>query len=247
MAGGTDQYISRLFLDYFSNFAKLSSLKRRVKMKIKNAIVISAVVACVGMVSSVGALPIEMTTNGDFETGDLTGWTLFPSASGSQDVTTVNPKSGTYAGEIINLTSGSASLWKQANLYAGFLTPFQEVTVSFDARGSGSPGGIGFAELFSELDGGGVSKAEILGGTPLNINVDPDVWTSFSFTTTLGSIVDGGVTLQLTSTTPADGGATMTMWYDNVSVMGDVVPEPASLAMIGLGGFLILLRRLRFA
>ena len=214
-------------------------------MKVKNAIVTAVVVGCIGMVAPVGASIIEMTTNGDFETGDLTGWTLFPSPSGSQTVTDINPESGIYAGQIINLTSGSASLWKQANLYAGFLTPFQTVTVSFDARGSASvPGGIGFAELFSEVDGGGVSKNEILGNGPLGINADPDVWTSFSYTTTLGSDVSGGVTLQLTATTPAEGGATMTMWYDNVSIIGDVVPEPASVLMIGLGVFLIVLRRL---
>jgi len=215
-------------------------------MKVKSTIMTAVVVGCIGMVSLVDASVIEMTTNGGFEDGDLTGWTQFESSPGQQTVTTVNPKSGTYAGEIDNNVSGTASLWKQANLYAGSLTPFQSVTVSFDARGSASvPGGVGFAELFSEIDGGGVSKNEILGGGPIGINADPNTWTHFSYTTTLGSDVSGGVTLQLTATTPAEGGATMTMWYDNVSIMGDVVPEPASVLMIGFGVFLIVLRRLK--
>ncbi len=61
-------------------------------MKARNVIVLAAMVAGVGMVSSVNASIIEMTTNGGFETGDLTGWTQFPSGIGSQGVTTVNPK-----------------------------------------------------------------------------------------------------------------------------------------------------------
>jgi hypothetical protein len=86
-------------------------------------------------------------------------------------------------------------LIKNANLQAGNLTPGAVVTVSFDMRGTLSgAGGVVFAELFSELAGEGVSKAEILGNGPLEPTA---AWTTYSFTTTLGADVSGGVTLQL--------------------------------------------------
>ena len=132
---------------------------------------------------------------------------------------------------------------KQANLAAGMLTPGQTVTVSFDARGSYAvPGGVAFAELFSELSGGGVSKSEILGGAPLAINADPDVWTTFNFVTTLGADVSGGVTLQLGATNGP--GNPTNMWYDNVSVSVDsLIPEPSTLALLGLAGLALAARR----
>lgn len=215
-------------------------------MKMRNSIAIATVVSCLAIASNVGAAVIEMANNGGFETGDYTGWTQFETTVGGQTVTSVNPSSGTYAGEIFNGIPASNSLIKQANLYAGFLTPGQSVTISFDARGLLGIGGVSFAEVFSELDGGGVSKAEILGGAPLAINGDPNVWTSFSFTTTLGPDVSGGVTLQLGAVNGAVAGETTTMWFDNVSIMGDVVPEPSSIILLGFGSFAILKLRSRY-
>jgi hypothetical protein len=214
-------------------------------MKMRNIIATAAMVSCVGIASNGGAAVIEMTTNGGFETGDYTGWTQFPSPLGSQTVTTVNPSSGTYAGEVYNAAGPSTSVIKQANLYAGSLTPGQSVTVSFDARGSLVAGGVAFAELFSELDGGGVSFSEILGGGPLALNADQEVWTSFSFPAFLGPDVSGGVTLQFATVTGGDPSSTARVWYDNVSVMGDVVPEPSSIILLGLGSIVILKLRSR--
>jgi hypothetical protein len=187
---------------------------------------ISGLSVAVALAITVSASAIELTTNGDFELGDFTGWTQFPTGAGQQTVTSVNPSSGTYAGEIFNVVIGSNSLMKQANLAAGALTPFQSVNVSFDARGMFGPGGIAFAELFSELTGGGTSKSEILSGGPLVVNGNPEVWTNFAFTTTLGPDVSGGLTLQLGATTGAFGGSTAQMWYDNVSVTVDSLTTP---------------------
>ncbi len=58
---------------------------------------------------------------------------------------------------------------KQANRGIGLVNPGDEVTISFDYRGTTSAGGVIFAEFFSELSGGGTSKAEIL-----------DWWTALS-------------------------------------------------------------------
>jgi hypothetical protein len=112
---------------------------------------------------------------------------------------------------------GVDNLIKNANLEAGNLTPGSAVTVSFDMRGSLSgAGGVVFAELFSELDGGGVSKAEILSGGPL---APADVWTPYSFDTTLGPDVAGGVTLQLKVGCGAVEGCGADVYFDNVSIV----------------------------
>jgi len=209
-----------------------------LKRTLTCGLVLTLVVAFSG-----GVFAVDLAINGGFETGDFTGWTQFPTGPGQQTVTNVNPSSGTFAGAIANDVDFSNSLIKQANLAAGQLTPGQTVTVSFDARGSYAvPGGVAFAELFSELDGGGTSKAEILGGGPLAINGDPNVWTSFNFVTTLGPDVSGGVTLQLGATNGP--GNPTNMWYDNVSVVVDsVIPEPTTFSLLSCAGLALMLRR----
>ncbi len=185
---------------------------------------------------------IELTTNGGFETGTFAGWTQFPTGAGQQTITNVNPASGIFAGEINNGVAASNSLIKQANIGIGIVTAGQTIQISFDARGSyAQPGGVAFAEFFSEIAGGGTSKSEILGGAPLNINADPNAWKHFTFTTTAGPIVSGGVTLQLGAVNGAAAGGTH-MFFDNASV--SVVPEPATMAVLGMGA-LALLRRKR--
>lgn len=201
-----------------------------------------ALVAVAALNCSV-ASAIELTTNGGFETGDFTGWSQFDSGVGQQTITSVNPFSGTYAVSIDNVVEASNSLIKQANIGVGVVAPGQTVNISFAARGRYGIGGVAFAELFSEVDGGGVSKSEILGNASLAINADPEVWTPFNFTTTAGPDVSGGVTLQLGATNGAVAGESTQMWYDQVSV--SVIPEPASAALLGLGGLAMLLRRRR--
>ena len=163
----------------------------------------------------------DIAINGGFEAGDFSGWETFP-GGGIQAITTDNPSSGTYAANL-NVPVRSQTdpavdnLIKNANLQAGNLTPGASVTVSFDMRGSLSgAGGVVFAEFFSELTGGGTSKAEIFSGGPLTPVTD---WTPYSFTTTLGPDVSGGVTLQLkTSCGPVEG-CGVDAYFDNVSIV----------------------------
>jgi len=160
----------------------------------------------------------DLAVNGGFEAGDLSGWALFPVSADpdEQTVVTTNPKTGTFAGRLNNTTPGTASIIKQANL-----TPVQigqTATVSFSARGSFGAGGVAFAEFFTELDGEGTSSAQILGGGPLALDADPDVWTDFEFVVPISADVSGGITLQLTATT-GGAGSSADVYYDDVSIV----------------------------
>lgn len=164
----------------------------------------------------------NIVINGGFETGTFDGWEQFPGGGGVQAIVTDNPSSGTYAARL-NIPvrgpgdGGVDNLIKNSNLEAGNLTPNASVTVSFDMRGTLSgAGGVVFAELFSELSGGGTSKAEILSGAPLAPNA---TWTPYSFNTTLGPDVNGGVTLQLKVGCGGVEGCGADIYFDNVSIV----------------------------
>ena len=175
---------------------------------------------------------VELTANGGFETGDFTGWTQFPNG-GFQGISAVNPSSGSYSANL-SADFPTNSLIKNANIGIGIVNPGDEITISFDMRGVTQIGGIVFAEFFSELDGGGVSAAEILGGGPLFGSED---WVTYNFTTFAGANVDGGVTLQLGAVCGGDTGCLSDVYFDNVSVTVDVsaVPVPAAAWLFGSG------------
>ncbi len=170
----------------------------------------------------------ELTVNGDFETGDLSGWTLFCTENnGTCSASSAQSNGGTYSGNLVASVPGgggptSFPLMKQANIGIGTVAPNSPVTIRFDLFGSlAGPGGVVFAEFFSELDGGGTSKSEILGGSPLFPNAPNDWtagWVSYEFNTTTGPDVSGGVTLQLKADCGANPGCTVDTYWDNVSV-----------------------------
>lgn len=161
----------------------------------------------------------ELTTNGNFETGNKNGWTEFPNG-GTFVVSTAEANGGTFSGKLVAGEDQNIVI-KQANLAVGTITNSQSVTIKFDLKGSlAGAGGVVFAEFFSELSAGGTSKAEILGGgsplTPTN------TWTTYTYTTTTASVgqgdVGGGVTLQLKAACGAVSGCGVVAYFDNVSV-----------------------------
>lgn len=197
-------------------------------------------VAIVIAASSVAQLQaVNVAVNGGFETGDFTGWTQF--INGTQTIVNTNPAEGTFAARSNNDVTPSASGLKQANVGVGLVTPGSPVTISFSYRGTVAVGGVVFAELFSELAGGGTSASEILSGGPLFPNANPETWTPFSITTNAGPDVSGGISLLLNATTGGDPSSLADIYFDDVKI--EVVPEPSAALLGGLGGLLLLRRR----
>jgi hypothetical protein len=177
------------------------------------------------------AVVTELAVNGDFGTGDSTGWTFFVNG-GSMDYNAAgNPSPG---GNQVAIATPSNPTLKQANVGAGLLTPGQAVTVSFDWKGTNSNGGVVDVVLFSEKSGGGVSQTDaLLQGAPTSAG-----WTSVGPTTfNIGSDVGGGVTLQFTVICGGAPTCTSDYSWDNVSITADIaaVPVPAAVWLFGSG------------
>lgn len=197
-----------------------------MKMTLKSAVCAAALAF-----ATTGASAVDISQNGGFETGDFTGWEVFQN-DGSSTITTFNPSTGTFAANL-NIEGGAAgnTLIKNSNVGVGIVQPGTEITITFSARGTFANGGVAFAEFFSELEGGGTSSSEILGGGPLAVNADPEIWTTFSFTTTAGPDVSGGVTLQFVSACGAVAGCIADLYIDDVSI--EAVPVPAAVWLFG--------------
>ena len=165
---------------------------------------------------------VELTTNGDFETGDTSDWLDFPTGGSSflaVDAPAADVFAGSFSGMIENTAEASNAFVRQANIGIGIVQPSTQVNISFWAKGSGEAGGVQFAEFFSEAEQG-VSSTEILGGAPLFLT---DTYEFYEFTVMTGSDVTNGVTLQMGATTGANIGSEATFFFDDVSVttLGD--------------------------
>lgn len=189
----------------------------------KRLLFLSALFAMIGIVNA------ELLVNGDFEAGAGVGWSQW--YGGNSGVGVPDPIDGDLCGGV---------WWSDDGIFQGIAIGPGTYTVSGEMlMTSGEP--LGNNRI-------AVIKAEIGDGTNIwwtqelafDASSPTDVWTSGSFVvdnTTAGATYLNINLFMFDQDGPHTGSGIIR--YDNISV----VPEPASLALLGLGG--LLLRRKR--
>ena len=162
--------------------------------------------------------------NGDFETGDFTGWTETPDGG---SITLDTSAQGGRAGNVARLVATGAVvagaqdvLLSQVNLTdinSVSISGGDSVTVSVDVFGSLSgAGGVVFIELISRDSGGNETGRSFIGPAPI---APTTTWTTYSATVNVAADVSGGITLQLKSSCGPVDGCGVDASFDNVSIV----------------------------
>ncbi len=157
----------------------------------------------------------NLAVNGDFETGDDTGWFIFQNGgSAALDNTTSN--GGTWSGSLNVSDSGGNPAFKQERIGAGTVAAGDVVQVQFDHIGSVvQPGAAVNVLLFGESPAG-ASFTQVLTPGPVLENT----WTTYTgtFTIPAGTDVSEGISFLIETVCGAVAGCNVTMNIDNVSV-----------------------------
>jgi hypothetical protein len=157
----------------------------------------------------------ELTTNGDFETGDFTGWTNFcDNGAASCTISTDNPNGGTFAARLEQPTPAQNVVIKQERIAAGEVATGDTVDVSFFLRGAVGVGGVVFLEVFTEETGGNVVLEGIFG--PLLPTND---WVQVSESVTLTGNPGDGITVQIAGIAGGDPASFVDVFVDDVSAV----------------------------
>jgi len=169
--------------------------------------------------------------NGDFETGDFTGWTLTQIPTDRGSIALDSSGQGGRAGTVARLVSvGDAAgtndvLISQVALAAGTVAPGDSIDVSFDLYGSlAGAGGVVFVEVIF-LNGAGEDEGGRNFVGPAAPYVPSTTWTTHSGNVIAGTAVNGsqwdvsgGVTLELKAACGAiAGGCGVDASFDNVT------------------------------
>ncbi|MEM6507347.1 MAG: PEP-CTERM sorting domain-containing protein [Planctomycetota bacterium] len=115
--------------------------------------------------------------------------------------------------------------------------------LSFDFGEVGPDDGAPTWTISSDLGGGTITPNTANGAGTGNFNTDS---ASLALAGSFSGLNNTSVTFTLTDAAGGNNNNnTWGTWIDNVTLTGEVVPEPGSLALLGLGGLLVASRRRR--
>jgi hypothetical protein len=199
----------------------------------------------------------ELISNGSFETGDFTGWTLADAGSGGSEVTSaLAPSNGFYPtvgasdGQFYAVTSqggpGTHAILQSFNtggpVTSAMLTfdifaqtEAQEIISSAGLDHTGGPNQHARVDLLTDSAAAFDTGAGVLQNFYIGIDgVPTQPYTSYSFDVT--SLLSAGGAFQLRFA-QSDNQGFFNLGVDNVSLVTTtgVVPEPTSLAIFGIG------------
>jgi len=156
----------------------------------------------------------EFVINGDFETGDVTGWLFFDNG-GTTSVSDAESNGGTFSARVTSGTGNNPGI-KQERFGAGTITANQQIKVTLDSKvESLAAGAIVNVLAFSE------SSTEGVGATLHNlgsVNTAAGSWNSNEFTFTTAADVSGGVSLLIEVVCGGASDCNGVVFFDNVSV-----------------------------
>ncbi|MFT7260145.1 MAG: hypothetical protein ACI9MS_002009 [Glaciecola sp.] len=148
-------------------------------------------------------------TNGGFETTNLDGWN--PTGA---NITVEQDDLGSYLVKIIAGEAGTPNI-RQERIGAGTITAGQDLTVSFDMRGTAVNGGIVNVLVYTDDDVAvpSVTKTEVLFA-----DIPSEEWTSYSYSVTAGDPAGWGLSLLMQPTCGAVTDCKVTAYFDNISI-----------------------------
>jgi hypothetical protein len=193
----------------------------------KKTLSIATVLAALAL----SAVPAQaQLVNGNFNTGDLTGWWTYTPDAVNSSVSVLpgdaySYDASPYAHQVNFGASANPQLGQDMNLTAG--TQFL-VSLAFRANNWGGAG-VGIRYLDSSWAEVGWEFANIYAGNGTDTG-----WMAFSTPTWTAPANTEHVSMRLEAWTWSE------TYYDNVGV--SVVPEPTAGALLGLGGLLMIRR-----
>jgi PEP-CTERM motif len=204
--------------------------------------------------AATGAQATQLVSNGDFATGDFTGWTLFTTTNGTAGFNpgpqvTAFDVTGNGASNAAEFQVGqinASALWEGGGIFqtlnaaAGLLT-FSADFASYLSQDINLSGGV-FSVLLDGVVLDSFDTGEIaagfsgpIRGSRVPVPAIERGTLTFSTDVTAGSHI---LALQVTRPYPIGGGATPLQYFDNISAtQADAlaVPEPATWGLMILG------------